>query len=335
MGLTRREQNMKFSISTLMSQHRGESFRKIFAQAVEQIQLGEAIGFHTVWITEQHFNNWGVCPDPLAFAAHLAGVTRRIRIGTGVVVLPLHNPLVIAERAALVDQLSGGRLELGIGKGHPKQRFDVFGLDADENEARFYEAHDLIVQSWTQKPLHFKGRFYQAESIGLVPRPLQHPHPPVWVATFGNPRAISFAAQHGYPLLLSSHGDSLTRSIETYSSEYQGTAPPTLSTMRALYVHPDGEKARRAMRGPAKWYINNNPARPATVPNNELAIHEAIHSMGIIGSPEECIERIRTLREEHKINNLICMFGPGGVPHSRIMESMRLFAKKVMPEFAA
>jgi alkanesulfonate monooxygenase SsuD/methylene tetrahydromethanopterin reductase-like flavin-dependent oxidoreductase (luciferase family) len=180
---------MIFSLAILLSQTDDQSARAVFREAVEQVQFAESLGFHAVWMTEQHFNRWGICPDPLTFAAHLAGVTTRIRLGTSVVVLSLHNPVVIAERAALLDQLSDGRLDFGIGKGHARHKYDAFGIDPAENEARFIEAHDLIVKAWTEEEFTFHGQFFHADNIKLSPRPAQQPHPPIWVATFGNPGA--------------------------------------------------------------------------------------------------------------------------------------------------
>jgi alkanesulfonate monooxygenase SsuD/methylene tetrahydromethanopterin reductase-like flavin-dependent oxidoreductase (luciferase family) len=325
---------MKFAVSLLQSQHGGQSERVIFRQAVEQTQLAEALGFHAVWLTEQHFNDYGICPDPLTFAAHLAGVTKTIRIGTGVVVLSIHNPLEIAERAALVDQLSGGRLDLGIGKGHPRQNYGVFNIQPEENEPRFYEAHEVLKRAWTEPEFSLDGQFFHAEKVRVVPRPVQSPHPPIWIATFGNPSVIHFAAQQGYPLLHTSGGSGLKQNLGIYRDEFAGPGAPMLSLVRMVYLCEDGEKAWADMQSPARWYVDNNPGRPEKILSYDLAVSEMLSKLGIIGTPQDCIASIRALREEHGIDYLMCVFGPGGVPHEEIMASMRLFAEKVMPEFA-
>ena len=325
---------MRFSISLLQSQHGGQSEHTIFCQAIEQVKLAEALGFHAVWMTEQHFNNFGICPDPLTFAAHLAGLTNTIRLCTGVVVLSIHNPVVVAERAAFVDQLSGGRLELGIGKGHAKQNYQAFGMEIGENEERFYEAHDLLKAAWSNEEFSFHGKFFDAEKVRIVPRPHQSPHPPLWVASFGNPAMIGFAARNGYPLLHTFTGESLKKNLDLYRGEYTGTTPPLMTLSRMIYVQENSDRAREDMREPARWYIDNNPGRPAQILSYDLAIDEFITKLGIIGSVAECRDRIQALRAEHHIEHLACIFGPGGVPHEKIMASMRLFAEKVMPEFA-
>jgi alkanesulfonate monooxygenase SsuD/methylene tetrahydromethanopterin reductase-like flavin-dependent oxidoreductase (luciferase family) len=326
--------DMKFAVGLLQSQTGAFPDGQILGQTVEQVRLAEALGFHSAWVTEQHFNTFGVCPDPLTMLAHLAGMTQRIRLGTSVVVLSIHNPLAIAEQAALVDQLSGGRLELGIGKGHPKQNYQAFGVQAGESEARFYEAHDVLKLAWTGEEFSFRGKFTTAENVRLVPRPVQSPHPPLWVATFGNPDMIRFAARNGYPLLHTFAGDSLGQNLELYRREFVGAGTPVMNLIRMVYLEADGERAREVMRSPARWYIDNNPGRPPLIADYDRAVHDFIHKLGIIGSPQEAVERIRCLRDEHRIEFLACLFGPGGVPHEKVMASMRLFAEQVMPEFA-
>lgn len=325
---------MKFAISLFQSRTAGQSERTIYCQSLEQTKLAEALGFHAVWFTEQHFNDFGVCPDPLTFAAYMAGETKTIRLGTAVVLLSIHNPVVLAERAALVDQLSGGRLDLGIGKGHAKLNYSAFGITSEENEARLYEAHDLIKMAWTQEEFSYHGKFFNIEKVRIVPRPFQSPHPPLWVASFGNPSSISFAAQNGYPLLHSFSGDGFRKNIDLYQSEYSGTSAPIIAVARAVHLHEDGDQARREMNGPIRWFIDNNPSRPAQVLSYELAINQFIKNIGIIGSVDECIESIQVLQQEYQVEYLACIFGQGGLAHEKIMSAMRLFAEKVMPNFA-
>lgn len=325
---------MKFAISLFQSRTAGQSPRTIYCQSLEQTKLAEALGFHAVWLTEQHFNDFGVCPDPLTFATHLAVATKTIRLGTAVVLLSIHNPVVLVERAGLVDQLSEGRLDLGIGKGHARLNYDVFGLKLEEDEARFYEAHDLLRAAWSGEEFSYQGKFFNAEKIRIVPQPFQSPHPPLWVASFGNPASISFAARQGYPLLHSFSGESFRKNLDLYHSQYSGTAPPLITVARAVHLHQNGDLARREMLQPVRWFIDNNPGRPAHILSYELATTEFMKNIGIIGSVEECIENIRILQQDYHVEYLACIFGQGGLEHEKIMTAMRLFAEKVMPHFA-
>lgn len=325
---------MKFSVSLFQSRTAGQSDRTIYCEAIEQIQLAETLGFHAAWFNEQHFNDFGVCPDPLTFAGYLAGVTRTIRLGTAVVVLSLHNPVVVAERAALVDQLSGGRLDLGIGKGPAKLKYSVFGMEFEESEARFYEAHDLIKTAWSKQDFSYHGRFFNADDIHIIPQPFQIPHPPLWVASFGSPSSISFAARNGYPVLSTFGGDNLKKNMEAYRSQYIGTGTPIMAVGRAIHLHQDRARAQREMEGPARWYIDNNPGRRAPILSYELALNDFYNNLGIIGSVDECIASIQLLKTEYGVDHLICIFGLGGLAHEKIIAAMRLFAERVMPEFA-
>ena len=327
--------SVQFAVGLLQSQPDSTPNGRIFRQTVEQVQLAEALGFRAAWLTEQHFNDFGTCPDPLTFAAHLAGVTRSIRLGTAVVVLSIHNPITVAERAALVDQLSGGRLDVGIGKAHPKQNYRAFGVEPEENEERFREGHDVLVKAWTEPEFSHRGRFLDVEDIRLVPRPLQDPHPPLWIATFGNPAMIRFAAEHGYRLMHSFARGALKENLDVYRQAYAGSGPmPGVSITRVVYVEEDGARARDRMRQAVAWYLDHSPGRPEKIPNYPIAIEEFFARFAIVGSPQECIDEIGHLRDQHGVDYVACIFGPGGIEHERIMECMRLFAERVMPEFA-
>lgn len=324
---------MKFALGLLQSRQGAEPESQIFQQTIERVQRAEELGFEAVWITEQHFNDFGVCPSPLTFLAHLAGLTSRIRLGTSVVVLSIQNPIRVAENAALVDQLSGGRLDLGIGKGHDQLNYQVFGTRSAENEGRFFEAHEVIKAAWSDNPFTYDGDFYQVERIPLVPRPVQTPHPPIWVASFGNPDTIRFAAENGYPLLPTFSGDSLDEKLGLYRHEFVGEGTPVISLIRTLHVRQEGEEARNDMRRPARWYLKNRPGSSPQTPINELAVERFLNDFGIIGSPEFCRDRIGALERDHNLDYLVCLFGAGGLVHEKTMASMEMFATEVMSEF--
>jgi alkanesulfonate monooxygenase SsuD/methylene tetrahydromethanopterin reductase-like flavin-dependent oxidoreductase (luciferase family) len=324
---------MKFSVSLFQSRTAGQSDRSIYGEAIEQIRLAEALGFHAAWFNEQHFNDFGICPDPLSFAAYLAGVTGRIRLGTAVVVLSLHNPVVVAERAALVDQLSKGRLDLGIGKAPAKVNFGAFGVEPAESSERFSEAHALLKAAWSGEAFSFQGKYFSVQDVHIVPRPLQSPHPPIWVASFGSPESITFAAENGYPLIHTFGGETLKKNMDLYRNQFRGPGAPLTVVGRALHLHREGGRAREEMAGPARWYVENNPGRRGPILSYETALSDFFDKLGIIGSVEECIERIRLLQTEYRVDQLVCIFGLGGLAHEKIMAAMRLFAEKVMPEF--
>jgi len=143
-----------------------------------QIELGDQIGFDTVWLGEIHFSRaFSVLADPLMVLAAAAQRTTRIRLGTAVTLLPLHNPVKIAEEAAIADILSDGRLELGCGRGTAPLHYEGYAIPQEESRERFEEALDFILKAWTNDSFSYEGKHFRAHDLSVVPRPVQSPHP--------------------------------------------------------------------------------------------------------------------------------------------------------------
>src|SRR5499427_5221679 len=167
-----------------------------------QIELGDTLGFDTAWLGEIHFSrSFSILADPLMVLAAAAQRTDRIRLGTAVTLLPLHNPIKIAEEAATADMLSDGRLEFGVGRGVAYQ-YPAYGIPLEESRERFEEALDFIVQAWTNEPLFFEGKYFRARDLSVVPKPLQSPHPPVRVAA-NSPDTFPFSGRRKLPIFAS------------------------------------------------------------------------------------------------------------------------------------
>ncbi|MEV4090036.1 LLM class flavin-dependent oxidoreductase, partial [Nonomuraea fuscirosea] len=192
---------MKFSTFHLFHRFDGQSFKDVYDYHLELIELAEELGFDGVRLAEHHFRDYGVVPNLFTMLAHAAARTTDLRLGTGIVVLPLHDPVHVAEEAALVDVLSGGRLELGIGRGYQSFEFEGFGIDLAEARDRFNEALEVIVGLWTQDSYQHEGKFYKTGAeVSLVPRPLQSPHPALHVAAV-SPETVTMYAERGLPIL--------------------------------------------------------------------------------------------------------------------------------------
>jgi alkanesulfonate monooxygenase SsuD/methylene tetrahydromethanopterin reductase-like flavin-dependent oxidoreductase (luciferase family) len=174
---------MKFSAFLLF--HRPDqtrSIKDVYDYNLRVAALLEELDFDGLWVSEHHFRDYGTVPNIFTMLAYLAGRTERIRLGSGVVVLPLHDPVHVAEEAAMVDLLSGGRLDLGVGRGYQSIEFDGFGRDLSEARERFDEALDTITGLWANETYQHEGRFYRTGEVNLLPRPVQQPHPPLYVA---------------------------------------------------------------------------------------------------------------------------------------------------------
>src|ERR671925_1692847 len=162
-----------------------------YAEMLDLIAYGETLGFDVAWMAEIHFGGaFSLLSVPLMVVPVIAARTKHIRIGTAVTLLPLHHPLSLAEQAATADLLSGGRLEFGVGRGSIPTHFHGFGVPLEQNRARFDEALEIIRLAWTTDRFSYDGRFYKAENLSVVPKPLQQPHPPIRV---GVHTAESFA----------------------------------------------------------------------------------------------------------------------------------------------
>ncbi|MBI3967612.1 MAG: LLM class flavin-dependent oxidoreductase, partial [Chloroflexi bacterium] len=135
------------------------------------------MGFDQIWVAEHHFTRYGSVPSTLTFAAYVAARTKRIRIGTAVVLLPFWNPLLVAEEAAMVDILSDGRLDLGVGRGYQWHEYQRFNIPMEESRGRFTESLEIIKKAWTEKAFDYEGQYFQLNGVNVLPKPLQKPHP--------------------------------------------------------------------------------------------------------------------------------------------------------------
>src|SRR5712692_10163770 len=180
---------MEFGTFLLLQTPSAEPSDGVYRRGVEITQAAEDLGFRNMWLAEHHFSTYGYLSRPLTFALHVAGKTRHLRLGTAVIVVPLHHPLVIAEEIATVDLLSGGRLDVGLGRGYQRYEFERLGLDLGESRTRWEEAVDIILLAFTGKPFSYEGKYYKIPETTVFPQPVQRPHPPVWV-TAQSPESI-------------------------------------------------------------------------------------------------------------------------------------------------
>jgi alkanesulfonate monooxygenase SsuD/methylene tetrahydromethanopterin reductase-like flavin-dependent oxidoreductase (luciferase family) len=193
---------MKVGIFQLLPGGYGRDAAQVCRDNLEMATEAEAMGFHAIWAAEHHFSEYGMVGDPLLYLSAVAGRTQRIRLGTGVVVVPVYEPVRLAENAAFVDVVSGGRLDLGVGRGYQPHEFVGFDVPQGEATDRTAEALELLRRLWTEEEVDFEGRFYRTHGARLVPRPLQTPHPPIWTAAV-SPGTFSRAGAAGERILTS------------------------------------------------------------------------------------------------------------------------------------
>src|SRR4029434_251199 len=197
-----REVTMNFGTFLLMQSPSARSSKEIYARGVEIAQTAETLGFRNVWLAEHHFSTYGYLSRPAQLATYIAPRTSRLRVGTAVIVVPLHHPLVVAEEIATLDLLAGGRVDIGLGRGYQSYEFERLGLDLESGRARWEESVDILLKGLTRQPFAYHGKLFKIPETSVFPQPLQQPHPPIWI-TAQSPESVEAAVRRVVDLLTS------------------------------------------------------------------------------------------------------------------------------------
>ncbi|MBL8382333.1 MAG: LLM class flavin-dependent oxidoreductase [Burkholderiales bacterium] len=307
---------------------------------VDYVCAAEALGFHSVFMVEHHFTGFNQVSASLTFLSYLAARTSRMRLGTAVAVLPWHNPVLLAEQAATVDLLSGGRLDFGVGRGYRHSEFAGFCIPMDEAEERYNEALAVIRKAWTTDGrFSHHGRRWHYEDVVVEPAPTQRPHPPLWVGA-GNPEVIRAVAQDGIRVLLDqlSTPEVSGRRLAAYRDavEAQGRTfdPMHVGLTRGLHLALNrGERDRQhALRAQFLDHVRRLTLNPAAAMGTLASAaaadpREATEATTLIGDPDEIIARLRAL-EALGIEYVLLMDLEGS------LATLETFAREVMPAFA-
>jgi len=295
---------------------------------IDYVVEAERLGFDSVFLVEHHFTGQGQVSSSLTLLAYLAARTSRIRLGTAVIVLPWHNPVLIAEQAATLDLLSGGRLELGVGKGYRAAEFDGFCIPQDEAGARFDEAIAVIRKAWTSEGrFSHQGARWRYHDIVVEPAPVQRPHPPLWLAA-GSPESIRRAARDGFNLLLDQLA-SVRLTVERVAIFREECAragrayhPGMVAVARALQmVRSEAEREAAFETRRQVLSVIGDLARGERPPEDVRA-----DDAPLLGTKEEIIARLYRLREGGVERVLL-------VDPRASLQGLRDFAEAVMPEF--
>ena len=332
---------MQFGLFGSAQSRRGEepaSAARGFRDYVDINVEAEALGMHSTFLVEHHFTGIGQVSASLDLLAWVAAATKRLRIGTAVIVLPWHNPVLLAEQAATLDVMSGGRLDFGVGKGYRHSEFAGFCMDAGEAEARFEEALGVIRQAWTSdERFSHRGRFWRYDGIIVEPQPAQRPHPPVWIAA-GQPASIAKVAALGANLLLDQFASTaqVGERLGLYRAavEAQGRRfdPMQVAVARNFYVARDRAEAEAALARAAQAHARMVALSQRPDGQNKSHImayagtNGGTEAAALYGTPDEISAELRALRDvgvEYVLLN-------GG---NDLRQSLRRFAAEIMPAF--
>jgi natural product biosynthesis luciferase-like monooxygenase protein len=325
-----------------------EFYRRMF----EQIELLDALGFDDAWVTEHHFLEYGgLLPHPPTFLAAVARTTRRIHLGVAVSVLPLHNPLQVAEEYAMVDVISNGRLEFGVGRGSTLGDFYGLRISVDDSALRMREATELIRGAWSEEVVSYRGELFAYQGLRVLPKPVQRPHPPIWVGASRSDDTYRWAGQNGYHLmtlpymyepaeiqqaldhyrgaLVAAGHDPTTREVLGKFHVYVAETDEAAYREAEPYLERYEASAASAIRRPSHQVA---PSAKRTRDRDYFAAQIAAGNV-IAGAPDRCVEVIRRWRDTLGLTALSGTFHFGGLPQALALRSIRLFAEHVMPAF--
>lgn len=332
---------MRVGIFLLAGRFPGQDEGTALRRAQDAVLCAESAGFDDAWIAEHHFMSYGTCPSAITFAAHALGATKRITLGTAVSVLSTTHPVALAEQAALLDQLSGGRFRLGVGRGGPWVDLDVFGTGLHRYENGFAESLELLLNSFTRPGVAATGEHFTFPEVSVVPRPRTLPHPSVVMACTST-ATVELAARRGLPMLLGM--DKSDEEKAGLLAHYGATAraaghePERIGHISTLLAHVAGtrEEAVAELRitmpgwlteGLAGYRPVDGRPRPRRDPH---AYTDLLCAMHPVGSPAYCVERIRAGAEKTGVGHVILMVEGSG-DQERTLATIARLGAEVLP----
>ena len=313
----------------------------VYARALERIDIMDRGGYAAIWLAEHHFQSFSVCPSIHMMATLVAARTRRLRIGTAVSLAAFYHPLRLAEEVALLDVLSGGRVNWGAGRGFHRQEFEVFGVRPEESAARFREAVAIVLAAWRNERLTFAGRFHRFENVEVLPKPIQQPHPPVWLAA-SSEDSITRAARDGFAILMDPHsthaeiGRKLALYHEGLRTAGYDPASREIPTARLVAISDSAAKAEAVARRGARWladsYVNAEAMAPAGkgafMPFGEGdPVERYMNGVIVHGTADAVADELRRLEAQLPLRSVLL------APLSE--ETFRRFTDDVLPRVAS
>ena len=330
---------MKFGLfgGPRASDDSGEGYRAGYDSYIELVREAEALGYYSAFLVEHHFSGMLQVSSSLNVLAHLAALTSTIRLGTAVVVLPWHNPILVAEQAATLDILSNGRFDFGVGGGYRNNEFEGFCIPIEEATERFEEAMEVIRAAFASEGrFSHHGKRWHYENAIIEPRPLQKPHPPLWHAA-GRPDSLRYTAREGYSLFLDQFQtvDVILERLAVYKQALADCGrdydPLGVAVARALHITRSDEEREAAIVGRMKMLDAMNQygrSRDGTHKSSMVSdddLRKASEESALVGTPDAIIERLLRMRREGVEYVLLA---------NATQEGLAAFAKEIMPALA-
>jgi alkanesulfonate monooxygenase SsuD/methylene tetrahydromethanopterin reductase-like flavin-dependent oxidoreductase (luciferase family) len=345
---------VKFGIMNLFPVADGASDHQVLRDTLDEIQLADELGFDSVWLAEHHFSKYGILGSPINFGMAVAERTRRITIGTAVLVLPLHHPLRLAEDIAALDVLSGGRVSIGVGRGYQPQEFAGMGVPLDESKDRYQETLEILRLALSQENFSYHGKHFTYDNITTYPRPFTAGGPPILQGTV-SPDSFRERGTAGESIITSPNFTPLGIMQKNYrlyrdAMEENGFDISTYDVpfMQQVWVGDGEDGLREAAQAALNYYksvgkvipgseeaLDKEKAYYAAVKKNIdlLTLEQTLTHGGNFGSADRVIETIEMLRDQLGVNHYIGWLRIPSLDRKAALKSMEQFAEKVIPHF--
>jgi alkanesulfonate monooxygenase SsuD/methylene tetrahydromethanopterin reductase-like flavin-dependent oxidoreductase (luciferase family) len=329
---------------------------EVYQNDLRLADLAEPLGFESIWSVEHHFTDYTMCPDVLQFLTWMAGRTKTAQLGSMVVVLPWHDPMRVAEEVSMLDNISGGRLILGLGRGAGKVEFDGFRLSMDESRERFVESAEMLLQGLEQGYCEYQGKFVRQPRAAIRPAPFKSFRGRTYAAAV-SPESLPIMARLGVGILIipQKPWHEVAKELETYRTIYRevnrAEAPPPISA-GWTYCHADADQAREGAR---RWiggyyrtvldhyhfeadhltttkgyeYYGKMSEKIAEYGTDKVV--DYFMNLQVWGTPEQCYEKILDIHRRTGNSHFVGVFSYAGMPWDDAERNIRLFAREVMP----
>jgi len=338
--------------------------RDRYRQVMAQVELADDVGFHYFWTVEHHFlKEFSYCPAPEVLYGAISQRTKRIRIGHAVTLLPhrYNHPIRVAERAAVLDIVSDGRMDLGTGRSTTLVEMGGFEIDPEETQSQWEEAISIIPRMWMEDPFSHEGHYFNIPPRSIIPKPVQKPHPPLWVAC-AQPSSMKRAGEKGLGALAFNLGgyEETAERVNAYREGLKNAKPvgafvnDQMATLCLVHVGEDDKEAKEIGGREGQWFVNktNEIYRPwyeqgVKVPESyrfsvggrgrddrvASTMEDNLRTGRFaMGDPDSIIEVMKKYQEAG-VDQVLCLMQMGNLPHSKIMDSIKLFGRYVIPYF--
>ena len=351
---------MKVGMTLQLTSFGGKPDRETYQDELNLMEICENLGFDSVWALDHHFTGYVMSPDPTQLLCYAAGRTKRVQLGTAVIVLPWHDPVAVAEKIALLDLLSGGRTIFGFGRGAATVEYNGFRINMEEARDRFVEAAIVICRGLAQNSFSFDGKYYKIPEIQIRPRPISHPEQRFYASSV-SPESAEIMAKLGFGVLIIAQ-----RSWEDTAADYARyrdtaianniTPRPPIGLLNILVSEDAREAAElgakhleamwdsidnhyhfsdghlRGVKG-YEFYAKLEKTYSKLQADNEAKAKaiEFFRSLHAAGTPAQVLEKLRYIHQTVPLEHVIGTFAFGGLPYPRLEKSFKLFAEKVLP----